>query len=79
MMDKIKYSFSPYLKELLLKTDEAVILDYIHRSVKMGIPGTDRHFAIRASNGLKSFKRIDVYVSTIGIIYLSSIENKKYN
>ena len=71
----MKYSFSKYLSSLLTREDKKAIINYIHREINLGIPGQDIHFAIRGSNGLVSFKRIDIYVNPKGLIFISSAIN----
>lgn len=65
---------SVHLSSLLNALDVDAIKSYLERQPKMGIHLLDRHFAIRKSNGLVSFARIDIYVSSGGMIFLSSIE-----
>ena len=70
----IKLTYSVHLSNLLNVHDLKAINLYLAKQPKMGIHILDRHFAIRKSNGLVSFSRIDIYVSLGGMIFLSSIE-----
>ena len=73
----IEYLFSSYLSNLLDKEDKETILKYLEREAGFGITPTDRHFAIRASNGLKAYERIDVYVNHLGLIFIASTKEKE--
>jgi hypothetical protein len=70
----MKLMYSVHLSNLLNVHDINAINLYLARQPKMGIHILDRHFAIRKSNGLVSFSRIDIYVSLRGMIFLSSVE-----
>ena len=70
----MKLKFSVHLSNMLNVHDIKAITLYLERQPKMGIHILDRYFAIRKSNGLVSFSRIDIYVSLCGVIFLSSIE-----
>jgi len=70
----MKLKFSVHLSNMLNVHDIKAITLYLERQPKMGIHILDHHFAIRKSNGLVSFSRIDIYVSLGGMIFLSSIE-----
>jgi len=65
--------FSVHLCSLLNAQDIDAIASYLERQTKMGIYIPDRYFAIRKSNGLVSFSRIDIYVSVGGMIFLSHV------
>lgn len=70
----MKLKFSVHLSNMLNVHDIKAIALYLERQSKIGIPVLDNHFAIRKSNGLISFSRIDIYVSLGGMIFASSIE-----
>ena len=63
--------FTVHLSSLLNAQDIDAIASYLEIKSKMGIHILDRLFAIRKSNGLVSFSRIDIYVSVGGMIFLS--------
>ena len=70
----MKLMYSVHLSNMLNVHDIKAINLYFARQPKMGIYILDRTFAIRKSNGLVSFSRIDIYVSLGGMIFLSSVE-----
>jgi len=70
----MKLKFSVHLSNMLNVHDIKAITLYLERQSKIGIHILDHYFAIRKSNGLVSFSRIDIYVSLGGMIFLSSIE-----
>ena len=69
-----KLMYSAHLSKLLNADDIKAINLYLTRQPKMGIHILDRTFAIRKSNGLASFWRIDIYISLNGMIFLSRVE-----
>jgi len=70
----MRLSYCLHLCDVLNAADISCINLYLERQSKMGIPILDRHHAIRASNGLTSFSRIDIYVAPNRMIFLSSVD-----
>ncbi|CAA6807452.1 MAG: Unknown protein [uncultured Sulfurovum sp.] len=64
--------YSPHLTPLLNSKDISSINSYLDIQAGRGVLIADKHFAIRKSNGLTSFERIDIYVAPNGLIFLSS-------
>jgi len=69
-------NLSPVITNTFDDVDQQAILDYLNRQAETHGEDflTNQYFAVRASNGLKKFKRIDVFVNAYSKILLFEIQ-----